>query len=200
MSKQARDAEWYDTVYFHVKSTTPLLKALQHEQDFFFGWADWVINTRANTVYDVGGGNGRIGEALALRGWTGDYHLIDWSAFGLECAEERLANVPHGFSANFQQADITQYLPLGTLENACMTISGVFGWIDNEALLRLIPSGMLMRFNPAHTETNTTVWKSEAEVRKYFSPWVDIELITESVSYHQRGTKHPMWLVVGRRR
>lgn len=200
MTKQARSQEWYDTVYFNVKSQLPLMQQRPYDQDFFFGWADWIISTGAETAYDIGGGNGRIGEALALRGWAGSYHLIDWSVLGLQHAQARLQNVPHGFTWKTQQADITQGIPFENTMNVCAVISGVLGWVDHAAVMRHIPSGMRIRCNPANTSTNTVVWRSEEEIRTALGPFIDIESVTAAWSLHERGMSHRMWYVVGTRR
>ena len=131
-------------------------------------------------ILDLGCGNGELARVLAQRGHRGSYLGVDFSLPLLRDAE----SIPEGFSATFQQADLT------ALENSSFIIHhSSFDIVFSFAALHHIPSREL-RLNILNTvhellkpdgffiHSNWQFLNSE-KLKARIQPW-DVAAISES--------------------
>ncbi len=131
-------------------------------------------------ILDLGCGNGELARVLAQRGHRGSYLGVDFSLPLLRDAE----SIPEGFSATFQQADLT------ALENSSFIIHhSSFDIVFSFAALHHIPSREL-RLNILRTvhqllkpdgffiHSNWQFLNSE-KLKARIQPW-DVAAISES--------------------
>lgn len=186
---KARTSKWYDEHLYAAEEPLALAQARPYYQILFQLGAEWVLNQqpRIEQVIDLGCGQALFADALAQRGYFGDYWGLDFSTEALRLAVRRLADCFQfsGWSVFQFDAEQDKTIPLGPNPNICFTCFEVLEHLASDAdkrLMHMLPEGAKIAFS-------VPTFDSECHERTFESPQAAIQRYRGVIQINPQATR-----------